>query len=44
VNQKNIVLHRRYNFEFDDDQRIIRDEDKENSFFIAGDYYPGDVL
>jgi hypothetical protein len=44
VNQKNLVHRRRYNFEFEDDQKTIRDEDEENSFYIAGDYYPGDVL
>jgi uncharacterized protein YeaO (DUF488 family) len=44
VDQNNKIHHRRYNFDFDDDQKIIRDEDEENSFYIAGDYYPGDVL
>jgi hypothetical protein len=44
VNKKNLVRRRKYNFEFDDDQKIIRDEDEENSFYIAGDYYPSDVL
>ena len=32
VNQKNLVHRRRYNFEFEDDQKTIRDEDAENSF------------
>jgi len=30
VNKKNLVHRKKYNFEFDDDQKIIRDEDEEN--------------